>query len=209
MKLVAVTIEREHPDVVCLEEAGNMHGVLQARLPEYRFCQEGGIAIASRLPIVESHSFPLPPGQKALVATVDHRGERIQIVAVHLLSTGIDQDFMHGQRTVAGDMHRTAAAHARQVSKLLEATLPVPGKLLLCGDFNAPPFGVQYGRLTDHLTDGFAESGSGFGYTIPAVWPFIRIDYIFCNSWLRPVRAWVPSDISSDHRPMVCELEWR
>jgi endonuclease/exonuclease/phosphatase family metal-dependent hydrolase len=206
---VAATVKRQNPDVLCLQEAGNMHGVLQGLLSAYTFRQEGGIAIASRLPIVESHTFRLPPGQTALEVTVDDRGEKVAVVAVHLIPTNIDHDAFHGPAAIAHSMTRTRAAHSRQIRALLEGTLPVSAKLVLCGDFNAPPYGVEYGLLTDHFTDGFAASGTGFGYTVPAVAPFIRIDFVFCNDRVLPVKAWVPSDISSDHRAVVCDVEGR
>jgi endonuclease/exonuclease/phosphatase (EEP) superfamily protein YafD len=204
---VAATVLRQHPDVLCLMEAGNMHGTLQAMLPEYGFCQEGGIAIASRLPVLASRWFPLPPGQHALAVDVNHDGERIEVVAVHLVPTNIDHDAFHGPGAIAHSMARTSRAHRTQIGALLEGTLPVPGKLVLCGDFNAPPYGWEYSLLRDHFADAFADTGSGFGYTVPAVAPFIRIDFVFCNGRMKPLQTWVPSDISSDHRAVVCDMQ--
>jgi len=203
---VAGTVLKRHPDVLCLQEAGNMHGVLQAMLPDYAFRQEGGIAIASRLPILGSRWFSLPPGQRALVVDVDHAGETVEVVAVHLIPTNIDHDAFHGPVAIARSMTRTARAHKSQIRALLQGTLPVPGKLVLCGDFNAPPYGWEYSLLREHFTDAFEAGGSGFGYTVPAVAPFIRIDFVFCNGGLEPEHAWVPTDISSDHRAVVCDL---
>jgi endonuclease/exonuclease/phosphatase (EEP) superfamily protein YafD len=207
---VARTVDRQKPDVVCFQEAGNIRaGKLPEMLPQYSFRFEGGLAVGSRLPIVAERAFRLPPSQIALSVTVEQGGEKIEIVNTHLSPTNIQHDFRRGEEAVSKSMTRAAASHAREVGALLEGTLTVPGKLVVCGDFNAPPFGIQYGRLTQYLTDVFAASGTGFGYTVPARLPFIRIDHVFCNDRLRPAGAWVPADVSSDHRALVAEVVWR
>jgi vancomycin resistance protein VanJ len=207
---VARTIDDQQPDVVCLQEAGNIRaGKLPEMLSQYSFRFAGGLAIGSKLPIVDERVFALPPGQSALAVTVEHAKEKVGIVNVHLIPTNIQHDVMHGEGALSKSMTRTAAAHALQVTALLENTRSVPGKLVVCGDFNAPPFGIQYGRLTASFTEVFAASGTGFGYTVPARLPFIRIDQVYVNERLRPAGAWVPRDISSDHRAVVAEVEWR
>jgi endonuclease/exonuclease/phosphatase (EEP) superfamily protein YafD len=57
------------------------------------------------------------------------------------------------------------------------------------------------------LTDCFAATGVGTGYTFlfRGLAPF-RIDYVWLNAGLRPVRCRIESASPSDHRPVFAEV---
>ena len=74
----------------------------------------------------------------------------------------------------------------QQVLQHMESeVLPV----VVCGDWNAPPVGPLYRRMTAQLTDAHMAFGGGAGYTFPGdLWnpltlgkPWLRLDYILCN----------------------------
>jgi vancomycin resistance protein VanJ len=98
---------------------------------------------------------------------------------------------------------------------LLAQTSDVQSPVLVVGDFNTTFLSENYALLTQELTDSFADSGRGFGFTYPAreklgirlPWPLVRIDFIFHNEYLLSHETRVlTSGGGSDHRPVISIL---
>jgi len=53
-----------------------------------------------------------------------------------------------------------------------------PYQVIVCGDFNDPPFSYSYHRITRNLKDAFRESGNGIASTYIHKYSTYRIDYI-------------------------------
>ncbi|PTX64887.1 endonuclease/exonuclease/phosphatase family metal-dependent hydrolase [Melghirimyces profundicolus] len=91
------------------------------------------------------------------------------------------------------------------LEQLEETDLPA----VAAGDWNVTPGRSAVTRLAPALRDVLAvcEIDSA---TFPCRFPRIRLDYIFCTSHFRPVKAAVVATpgCPSDHLPVVCELEW-
>jgi endonuclease/exonuclease/phosphatase family metal-dependent hydrolase len=83
--------------------------------------------------------------------------------------------------------------------------------LIVGGDLNAVPGSATWQRLQDFGTDVFAAAGTGDGFSYSTVQPVRRIDGLFADPRLRPVRAEVLDSadvrIASDHRPLLAEFE--
>ena len=75
------------------------------------------------------------------------------------------------------------------------------------GDFNAPAGDAVFDLLKDAgFRDAFAEAGSGWPDTYPNAAPMLRIDHLWVNSPVRPVRAAAVKTVYSDHRMVVCDF---
>ncbi len=99
------------------------------------------------------------------------------------------------------------AAEARRIRELIEQT---PGPLLVAGDFNSTPHSWVYRHIAQGLQDTFATAGRGMGFTYPAPFPLVRIDYILASRHWDVVAAHVPEAYArSDHRPVVAHLQLR
>lgn len=211
VKRVAATILAAKPDVVCLEEALAEEGsndpvpALRLALTGYAFARAGGVVIASRLPIGAIAARRYSDGRiwrKALDVRVDARGTVVRVLAVH---------FVTGRLRLRGsipsiwlDSGGTRIAQADDVLKWVRETdLPT----VVAGDFNTPPRGLAYGRLRTGLRSAFEDGGVGFGWTYPASRPMLRIDHIFTANGLLRVAAKVGPAGSSDHRPLICDLQ--
>lgn len=147
-----------------------------------------GMAALTRLPTVSGDCFDMPKGPndlRALEVGVEHGGEIVRVVGLHLVKTG-------NQRL-------------RQARYLVERYGDATEPTVLVGDLNSVPTDLvmaQLGRSFDLLGDDSA--------TYPADVPRKRIDYVMGA----PVGAWrvtefrvVDERVASDHRPIVCGLE--
>jgi len=101
-------------------------------------------------------------------------------------------------------------AHAEQV---LGSIRGLRSPVVLGGDLNELPDGAAVTRLTRWLHDAWAVAGEGPAETFPARDPSARIDYVLVSQGFSVAGASVPRDPmvarSSDHRPVVVDLELR
>ncbi len=169
-----------------------------------------GIALISRYPVVEAEPFYLSvswlPYQDV---TLDVEGRQVAVVNVHPPPPGISLNprHMYFSRSL-GDM-----------AGLAEMT-GGGGPTILLGDFNVTDQSEDYAILaSSNLSDSYREAGYGFGLSYPAnklygytntrSIPLVRIDYIWHTDHLAASRAWVGSDVGSDHLPVLAELVWQ
>ena len=129
--------------------------------------------------------------------TVWFRNRPISIVNVHL------QYFPWDSMLEANDASNHLMKECATLSDLV-ASKGIP--TIVAGDMNSLPQGRVHRMFRRYLTDCFAATSSGFGWTIPAGLPLRRLDYIYAGDGLRPLRSWVPQGIASDHRAVVVEL---
>jgi endonuclease/exonuclease/phosphatase (EEP) superfamily protein YafD len=78
---------------------------------------------------------------------------------------------------------------------------------IIGGDFNAPAGDAVFDLLKQsEFRDVFAEAGSGWPDTYPNSAPMLRIDHLWVNAAVTPVRAAAVSTKHSDHRMVVCDF---
>lgn len=85
---------------------------------------------------------------------------------------------------------------------------------IVAGDFNATPWNDSYRTFSAFLTDAFAAAGRGPGFTFPTrarrlgfAFPYLRIDHIFVDEHLQPVRSFVgTASEGADHLPVIADL---
>ncbi len=110
------------------------------------------------------------------------------------------------------------AARESEITELLERASSTNGAMILTGDFNMEEWSEDYARIRSHYDDVYVRAGRGRGYTFPSSvagipilsWfarPMVRLDYIFCNDEIKPLKArvWRYSG-GSDHRPVRARL---
>ncbi len=223
---IARVIDRERPDVVCLQELdherGRSGGVNQAHIianrlrAEYHFhavseFDDGkfGNAVLSSLPLRLRHSGALPAADRAkalfnledrgaLWVTLDIDGESVHVLNTHL--SLLEQE-------------RRMQAHALMGPDWLSHP-DCRGAVILAGDFNAAPHSWtlrQFGRLlrsTVGAQDNDRELRTWSGRV-----PLRRIDHILVSRSVRVRGVYVPrsrlSRVASDHLPLVTDLECR
>ena len=168
---------------------------------------EFGVAVLSSFPIVDftNHEItrlstqsedPEPaPAPGFAEAVIQARGARVHVYSTHLDYRG-DPTVRELQVADTLEILAEDGPHARQV---------------LMGDFNATPQAPELAPLWDVLTDAHADAGEGDGFTFPADVPDRRIDFVAVSEDVTVQHAFVPAGgvaaISSDHRPVVADLE--
>lgn len=99
--------------------------------------------------------------------------------------------------------------HLDELAAFAEANLPRTAPLIVGGDLNAVPTSATWQRMLRFGVDAFAAVGSGDGFTYSTADPVRRIDSVFADPRLRPVKVESIDStdvrIASDHRPLVVE----
>lgn len=96
---------------------------------------------------------------------------------------------------------------SQQVHQMLE-DIPHDGRpILLCGDFNDTPLSYTYHHIKKAgFTDSFVVAGRGIGHTYAGKLPLLRIDYIWGNEWIKPLKFKRLKYKGSDHYPIMMEF---
>lgn len=188
---VAALIEREHPDVLFLQEAGSLDKPWAQVTPALRKALEGYEihrvryeAIAVRGEILERSTIDTGyglDGRRKVIATALARvaGKTISLATLHFQPTQEDKLFAapsaaYRRLVMVGEIRRTSY---RVLADWLRSQ-PKGRPCIVGGDFNEHPCGPNYRLLGTVAQDAWVAAGVGFGLTIPSSSPFERIDYI-------------------------------
>lgn len=214
MDKVMSVVKREHPDVVCFQEANDGYWKSDV-LPELRKAFRGWhcsefreVATFSRYPIITQSVHRLMPetGRVVLETVIEVNGERLTVYNVHLNVAIAGRSLSKsGLRGIPNYLRHTADVRLDQVRDMKKVVATTTSALVV-GDFNTPPRGRCYRWMAGRYQDAFPRGGLGFGYTYPTRHPLMRIDYIFASGGMHVRRCFVPRAAASDHRPVVADL---
>jgi endonuclease/exonuclease/phosphatase (EEP) superfamily protein YafD len=219
VKAAAALLWAQDADILCLQEArahdeagtADPLPTLKILLPGYHWERTEDVVIASREPILATRTHPTAfPNSRRAFLEVQLRD--VTVVNVHFATTlGKGKDYRYFWEgipdwiTWIGTWGYFRGSQVEQLVALGNATQE---PLLVCGDFNLPPSGLLYRRLTAHFADVHDAVGFGTGYT----WtvkniPCLRIDHLLTRNGARPVtRPQVIATKLSDHYLLVCEI---
>ena len=211
------------PDIAIFQQlffTDKLSQALAGSYPERR--TNGEFFIASRFPI-RSAQFPEPLAYQGGTRSgrfiryeLDTRIGPVVVYSVHPISPRYQIDMARrGGLLRSGalfslkprpDVEADSVLRTLQVRAFAKMarreTLPV----IIAGDTNLPHLSPALEPLRP-FRDGFAEAGSGFGYTFPTRRPWMRIDRIFTSASLRVLRFDVGQSTLSDHLPVLAEVE--
>ena len=223
---ISSEIRRQQPDIVCLQETLGRRGVvsdrtpeLLARFPGWHAARAHDVTVLARWPLQDERRYPhpKPSRRRVLAVTCLTPGGPLDVIVAHISTTARGARF--GGRK-PGNVSRAieTASLIHQTAQTRLSQLPViDGALadskrggrpyLLAGDFNNPPRGGFNRHLKTRMTDAFAQGGWGNGYSFPAKFPVLRIDYLWLGRGLRARRCFTVPTNASDHRATVADLE--
>jgi vancomycin resistance protein VanJ len=214
VETVVAKIREADPDVAVLCEARrsprrpSLPPELSSGLKGWHTASAGEVFIASRWPIARADRRPLPESidRKLLRVRIDAPFGPLYAVAAHMSKAMQPGTPRRQKLRLPSYLALTGRGRAEQVKAVLDFATGLDAPVLLAGDFNTPPVGRIYGALARRFGDSFAEAGRGWGYTYPARYPLLRIDYIFHSRDWRATAARVGSRPGSDHRALFAEL---
>ncbi len=199
-------IESVDPDVVVLAEyTRNLHDAVKAdpelaRFP-YRTTPGGNfsgqVVLYSKLPIV-SYRRQWSDNRLALDVELELTSERrLRLIALH----------------APRPLYRHADQWQRYWDRVFDIIGDVSVPTVIVGDFNLTPHSLRYAQLLDlGLRDAFLIDGNGLQTTWPTQgwWlPSIRIDQLLVSEQVECNAIQVGQDRSSDHRPIIADLQVR
>lgn len=214
MRNVANVVERHHPDILCLQEVnswgewGDPVSKLQQLMPGWHVARDGGLAVLSRHPITHSrvHYLGLGTGRAVFEAGVLVGGRRLTVLNTHFVVAAGAESLSRHRGTLRGYLRGTGATRLAQKTRLLDVAGSAQGPVVITGDFNTPPRGLTYRRITARFTDAFRAAGWGTGHTYRARLSVLRIDYVFTPPEVEVMKCWAPCETASDHRPVIADI---
>ena len=183
-----------------------------------------GNVIFSRFPIIHTGVFLYQnTGNTTLWADVVRENDTIRIYNNHLesyrlrpdnietieqVSTG--QDFESKKIINVGrKLKRAIQKRGRQAEELVQNMIECPYPMIVCGDFNSPPYSFTYReiRSSNDLKDAFLESGFGLGGTLHWKLPSKRLDYVLFSNQYNSISYEREKLQISDHFPVKVVLQ--
>lgn len=218
------------PDVVLLQEMGwDGEGVVAKLRSEYAATQPSTqFIIASRFPIestLEPDKLPFD-GRLRSPRFVQYVLKTplgpISLYNVHPISPrsgfyavragGLRHQILSGKLFLGEEapvVQANSGLRTMQIEKVAELAARETNPVVIAGDTNLPGLSPVLHQYLGRYQDGFREAGSGFGYTFPSRYPWMRIDRILASRELRFVRFEVGCPGVSDHLCIVADIERR
>ena len=198
------------PDVVLLQESTDP-GVLAQVARELYGGNPGDHAVGTeecgiiaRGRILRSVTGNLPNSLSATIQFDD--GAMLEVASVHLRGAETDVRLYKREALFKHAVNRLERRAELQKLLTLQTLMNGQRAALIGGDFNAPAGDAIFRLLkTAGFSDGMAEVGSGWPNTFPNAAPMLRIDHLWNNARLVPVRGRVVRSSHSDHRLVICD----
>lgn len=234
---VAQYILHSNADIVCVQEAGHALPIDSTFKAHYPYIQEKKretktgdmVAVYSRFPIKRFEEIPYASkGNVSVAFYLDVNGQNVLVVNNHLESNGLDVEDKTGFKSlIKGKLDEDSARteSTRLIDKLAIASrkrgpqadavaryIALHGsrqRVIVCGDFNENPLGYAHTTIGRGLTDCYAATANGIGWSYNQNHMYVRIDHIFCSKDIKPYACHVDKKIkASDHYPIYCWLKF-
>lgn len=189
--------------------------------------KKSGIATFSKYPIVSTKNIVFASGFGTSIYTdIDTGIDTIRVFNCHLESNRLTErdrvlpielkndfnteNFSGTTKKLSKklfDAYKIRAAQAQVLSKYIKSS---PHQVLVCGDFNDVPASYVYNTIKGELSDAWADTGLGFGYTLNLLIYKFRIDYIlYDDSTLQVDKQIIDKVKFSDHYPIYTNIYFK
>ncbi len=194
-------------DVILLQEAPGREALARMAAAlfgeEGEFCTAGDVAILARGKF--SDQFQDQGG--AFVGASAHLSDGRQVQCVSLRLAPPPSRLDPWTSGFWAEHRQLRQLHRRQLAQLMLAFAARPdgSAVVIGGDFNTMPLDTAMRELGPQLTDCFVRSGVGWGSTGTNDSPLFRVDQLWSNSRLAPIRTFARKTAHSDHRMVICD----
>jgi hypothetical protein len=119
-----------------------------------------------------------------------------------------DKDkFLKGSFSIFKQIKKGVTIRSAQVDELSNSIESCPYPVIVCGDFNDPPYSYAYNTISRHLEDTYLEKGKGFGISYNGSFIPYRIDYILHSDYFECLKYSMVRKKLSDHYPIVVTIK--
>ncbi|MCC7447742.1 MAG: hypothetical protein IT324_10010 [Anaerolineae bacterium] len=195
-------------DVYGFQELGwlGVTDLVKKEYPYQYYAEPLGIGIISRYPIDETTVQTFGKDQitesVAVRAIIELPDRKVSFYTVHLKRPTVEL------RPLSYDDQ----ARHDGITMLVEAVKTDPYPVILVCDCNMSDQSEDHAKLSTVLRDSWREVGRGFGLTAPYATKdtpllLLRSDYVWHSPDITALNAHVWSDSSSDHLPVVAQLD--
>jgi len=183
-----------------------------------------GLATYSRYPIVNKGLLFFNEGSTnfGMFCDILYKGDTVRVYNVHLQSnhfkkkdyefianpdSGSKEDMMNGALSIIKHIKKGVIKRTEQVDELTTHIETCKYPVLVCGDFNDPPYSYAYNSISHNLKDCFTEKGKGFGISYNGSFLPYRIDYILHSNYFECLKYSMIRKKLSDHYPVIVTLK--
>ncbi|MCA9113724.1 MAG: endonuclease/exonuclease/phosphatase family protein [Planctomycetaceae bacterium] len=213
---------RRRPDIVLLQEAGDVHPLLAEHFADWHSVHVAEYWIGSRYPLelagqCDSRTFQRTTAVAVDVETPDGQ---VRVFNIHLMTARHGLTELDPSALVDGGGRNRLERHillrdeeARTTRAFIDST-SARTPVIVAGDFNMPRLSSVFRNHWSGLTDTHRAAGTGCGNTSPVsqhrFWPdwlpWIRVDHILCSGHLAPVASGTGTSHGSDHHLVSATL---
>lgn len=112
------------------------------------------------------------------------------------------------RKTVVRKLQRAFVKRSEEMREVLEGMPQVDAPVIVCGDFNDTPLSFIYRQMRNAgYHDSFVKVGRGIKPTYGGRLPLLRIDYIWNNDYIKPLKFNCIKKKLSDHYPVVLDFK--
>ncbi len=217
-------IEKEKPDILCLQEFYIKSTKWKGAVPLYEHQKTRKTqTILSKHPIQNSGIVDIVGSNGSngcSWADIKIQDQIIRFYNLHLSSNRIsgkvdnlaentevnnlnDKETWRETRSILSLVKESAKIRGKQAKTIKQHIASSPHPVIVCGDFNDPPQSYTYNVLSQNLKDHFKEQGTGRGFTYNGNIPFLKIDYILSSPSIPVYSHEVIREDFSDHFPVI------
>jgi endonuclease/exonuclease/phosphatase family metal-dependent hydrolase len=231
-RLLGYLREKQHPDIICMQEVNKMDGTADAffatldeikkasgldyeymsPVMDYKLMNRKvvfGNAVLSRF-AYEDQNTVFTYGEYTPdfdYATHDSNIRNIQ----HVIVKGVNIINHHG--FFVRDSKDGNEETLRQVQKIIDYTSNLTGPIIICGDFNLSPDSRSIAMLNEKFTNLTIQNNIPSTYsqlnwdTQDMPWSKIVSDYIFVNDRIKVNDFYAEDEILSDHKALILDFD--
>lgn len=180
-----------------------------------------GVAVFSKYPLTRKSAIKFEETINNAVAYVDVAigTQKIRLYNAHLQSIYLGrkdlkyvkdiakeqeiEKHIQSSRSILKKLRDAFKKRSKQAEALARHIKQSPYPVVVCGDFNDPPFSYTYQTISRNLQDAFLATGLGIGATYAGPLPALRIDYLLLDPSFEVRDFNVIKKDYSDHYPIT------